>query len=79
MKKYRYYDVVVSICTETCRTDSYLICGGFSTDNEAMAYINKHGISESDYECRCRDDEAPYLEIEEHDINGQITNVITVD
>lgn len=78
MKKY-YYDVVVSICTETCRTDSDLICGGFETEDDAMDYINTHDISESDYECRCRDDETAYIEIEEHDIDGSLVSVITVD
>lgn len=78
MKKY-YYDVVVSICTETCRTDSDLICGGFETEDDAMDYINTHDISESDYEYRCRDDEVVYIEIEEHDINGSLVSVITVD
>lgn len=78
MKKY-YYDVVVSICTETCRTDSDLICGGFATEDDAMDYINIHDISECDYEYRCHDDETAYIEIEEHDADGNITNVITVD
>ena len=32
----RYFDIVASIYTETCRTNSYLVCGGFSTDEEAM-------------------------------------------
>ena len=40
-----YYDVVVSIYDESgkndIRIDSYLICGGFKTEDEAMDYINK--------------------------------------
>lgn len=75
----RYYDVVASICTETCRTDSYLISGGFNTEEEAMEYINLHNISEVDYYRYCRDDETSYIEIEEHNYDGEITNVITVD
>ena len=38
MEKY-YYDVVVSICTETERVGSDLICGGFKTEDEAMECI----------------------------------------
>lgn len=41
------YNVVVSIYEKTgannrCykRTDSYLICGGFDTKDEAMQYVN---------------------------------------
>ena len=74
-----YYDVVASICTETCRTDSHLICGGFDTENEAMYYINSHNISEVDYYRYCRDDETAYIEIEVHDDNGTVIEVITVD
>ena len=79
MEKY-YYDVVASICTETCRTDSYLICGGFDTEEEAMDYINKHNVSEVDYYKHCKDDETAYIEIEErNDEDGSIVCVITVD
>ena len=74
-----YYDVVASICTETCRTDSCLVCGGFNTEEEAMDYINKHNVSEVDYYCYCKDDETAYIEIEEHNADGSVTNVITVD
>ena len=74
-----YYDVVVSICSETCRTDSYLICGGFNTEEEAMNYIDTHGISEVDYYKYCKYDETAYIEIEEHEEDGSITNVITLD
>lgn len=73
------YDVVASICSETCRTDSHLVCGGFNTKEEAIDYINKNGISEVDYYSRCNDDETAYIEIEEHDENGNITDVVTVD
>lgn len=75
-----YYDVVASICTETCRTDSHLICGGFDTLEEAVEYINEHDISEEDYYKYCRDDETAYIEIERRNkINGTIYDVITVD
>ena len=74
-----YYDVVASICDETCRTDSHLVCGGFNTRNEAVDYINKNEISEVDYYKYCNDDETAYIEIEERDENGNITDVITVD
>ena len=74
----RYYDVVASICNETCRTDSYLISGGFYTEEEAREYINLHDVSEVDYYRYCRDDETAYIEIEERDDNGNIINVVTI-
>ena len=75
-----YYDIVASICTETCRTDSHLICGGFNTAEEAVGYIDAHNISEADYYSYCRDDETAYIEIEEHDaLSESIVSVITVD
>lgn len=74
-----YYDIVASICTETCRTDSHLVCGGFKTEDEAMEYIDSHNISEVDYYRYCRDDETAYIEIEEHDADGSVVGVITVD
>ena len=80
MKKYRYYDLVASICNETRRTDSYLIYSGFNTKEAAVEYINTHNISEVDYYKYCRDDETAYIEIEEHDsLSGTICDVITVD
>ena len=75
-----YYDVVASICDEYRRTDSRLICGGFSTDEEAINYINEHDISEEDYYWLCSEGETAYIEIERHnDVDGSISDVITVD
>lgn len=75
-----YYDVVASICTETCRTDSHLIFGGFNTEEEALCYIDEHNISEADYYKYCRDDETVYIEIERrNDTDGTICDVVTVD
>lgn len=74
-----YYDVVASICTETCRTDSRLICGGFSTDEEAINYINEHDISEEDYYWLCSEGETAYIEIERHNADGSISDIITVE
>ena len=80
MKRYYYYDVVASICDETCRTDCYLICGGFNTEYEAIEYINTHNVSEEDYYRFCKDNETAYIEIEKHDsLTGAIVEVITVD
>lgn len=74
-----YYDVVASICTETCRTDSYLICGGFDTLEEAMDYIQTHNISSVYYEFHCKDNETAYIEIEERDdLGGNIVDVFTL-
>lgn len=73
------YDIVASICNENCRTDSHLVCGGFKTEEEAVEYINSHDISEVDYYRYCREDETAYIEIEEHNEDGSIINVITVD
>jgi len=74
-----YYDVVASICTETCRTDNRFICGGFSTEEEAMDYINKNDISEEDYYWLCNEDEMAYIEIEVYNEDNSIIKVITVD
>ena len=75
-----YYDVVASICNETCRTDSHLIYGGFKTAEEALDYINMHDISESDYYNYCGDGETVYIEIERrNDIDGSFSDIITVD
>ena len=71
-----YYDVVASICTETCRTDSCLICGGFDTEEEAMSYINTRKVSEIDYYCYCKDDEVVYIDIEKRDENGELIDII---
>ena len=77
-KKKYYYDVVVSICTETERTDSDIICGGFATKEDAIKYINDNGISEVYYYYRCREDETAYIEIEERDDEtGAIVDIIT--
>lgn len=52
--KYQY-DVVASICKETRRTDSHLVCGGFNTLVDAIDYINRNNISEEDYYKYCKD------------------------
>lgn len=75
-----YYDIVASICSETRRTDSRLVCGGFNTAEEALNYINEHDVSEEDYYWLCNEDETAYIEIETHDaLSGTICDVITVD
>lgn len=74
-----YYDVVASICTETCRTDSHLIFGGFNTEEEAMDYINANNISEVDYYRYCNNDETAYIEIEVRNLDGSIVEIITLD
>ena len=78
VEKY-YYDIVASICTEICRTDSHLVCGGFKTEEDAVDYINKYNVSEVDYYKYCKDDETAYIEIEVRDNNSSIIEVITVD
>lgn len=76
-----YYDVVVSIYDESgkndIRIDSYLLCGRFKTEDEVMEYINNNEISECKY-C-CSDKEYSCIEIEEHNEDGTIASVITVD
>lgn len=75
-----YYDVVASICNETCRRDSHLICGGFDSEEEAMDYINEYDISEEDYYRFCNEGETVYIEIEvRNSLDGTICEVITVD
>lgn len=75
-----YYDVVVSIYeSEKCntRTDSELICGGFETEDEAEEYIRNNEINE--YKYTYSDEDYPVIEIEEHNNDGSITSVITID
>ena len=79
-----YYDVVVSIYeeigTNNCcdkRIDSHLICGGFKTEDEAMDYINNNEINE--YKYCYSDKEYPCIDIEEHNEDGSLAGVITVD
>lgn len=75
-----YYDVVASICTETHRIDSVLICGGFETEQDALRYIDEHGVSESGFYNLCNEDQTAYIEIEAHDDeSGTIVEVIAVD
>lgn len=75
-----YYDVVASICTETCRNYSDLICGGFNTEEEARDYIETHDISEVDYEYLCSDDETVYIDIEKRSIvDGSLVYIIDID
>lgn len=76
-----YYDVVCSVYEigEYCdsRIDSHLICGGFDTDDEAMEYINTHNCDVY----HDKRDKYIYteIEIEEHDDNGNVVSVVTVD
>lgn len=79
MSREWFYDVVASICTETCRTDCHMICSGFKTVEDAMGYINANDISEVDYYKYCRDDETVYIEIEERDEDNNLGYIITVD
>lgn len=74
-----YYDIVASICDEYSRTYSHLICGGFKTEKEAINYINAHNISEVQYYCFCKEDETAYIEIERHNADGSIGDIIMVD
>lgn len=75
-----YFDVVASICNETRITDSRLICGGFTTEEEALDYIYEHDISEEDYYWLCNENETAYIEIEVHDaLSGGIHDIITID
>lgn len=75
-----YYDVVTSICAETFRTDSYLIYGGFKTEEEAINYIKENEIFEEDYYTYCNNDEAAYIEIEKrNEADGSLVEIILVD
>ena len=75
-----YYDIVASICSETCRTDSRLVCGGFDTEEKAWNYINDNDVSEEDYYWLCNEGETAYIEIERrNDADGTLCDVITVD
>lgn len=80
-----YYDVVVSIYEKigsngNCydkRVDSHLLCGELETEDEAMEYVNKYDGNEYTY---CYSDkEYPCIEIEEHNEDGGISRVITID
>lgn len=75
-----YYNVVASICDEICRTDSYLVCGGFCSEEEAMNYINENDVSEGDYYKYCKDNEVVYIEIEKRrSFDGSIIGTTLVD
>ena len=73
------YAVVASIYNESCRTKSFLICDGFNTQEEALEYINTHGVYEDDYYWQCKDDEAAYIEIEERNTFNGFVSVVTLD
>ena len=78
MEEY-YYDIVVSFCTEHCREDCDIICGGFETEQAAMKFIEEYNVSEADYYSRCRDDETAYIEIEKRrDSDGSLVDITTV-
>ena len=79
INKKHYYDVVASIYDETCRTDSRLICGGFNTVEEAINYINEHDVSEENYYWLCVEGETAYIEIERHNIDGSISEIVVAD
>ena len=75
-----YYDVIVSIYEKigsNKRIDSHLLCGGFNTENGAMEYIDKYDWNE--YTHCYSDNEYPIIEIEEHNEDGSLLNVITID
>ena len=76
-----YYDVICSIYEECgsndIRVDSHLLCGGFNTEDEAMDYINTHDCSQ--YDNTCTKNRYPSIEIECHNEDGTIAEVITVD
>lgn len=77
-----YYDVVCSVYKESkngtdYRIDSHLLCGGFATDDDAMVYLNTHDFTE--YDDTGKDDLYTCIEIEEHNEDGSVARVITVD
>lgn len=77
-----YYDVVCSIYEITerdvdVRVDSHLICGGFETEDDAMEYIDTHDCTE--YNDVGKTNLYPCVEIEEHNEDGYVSCVITVD
>lgn len=74
-----YYDIVASIYDGHRRVDSRLICGGFSTDEEAVNHINENDIWEEDYYWLCNEGETAYIEIERHNADGSIGDIITVE
>ena len=84
VEKDKYYDVVCSVYeekgTNNCcdvRVNSYLICGGFVTKDKAIEYIDTHDCSIYDH--YCSKGQYPCIEIEEHDENGCVLSVVTVD
>ena len=75
-----YYDIVASICDETRRTDSHLVCGGFKTEEEAIDYINVNDVCEENYYKYCNNDETAYIEIEKrNNADGSLVEIILVD
>lgn len=73
-----YYDVVCSTYEKNnkcdVRIDSRLLCGGLNSEEEALQYIDTHNCEEDDnskvYQC---------IEIEEHNSDGAVMSVITID
>lgn len=72
-----YYDVVCSIykdeeCNE--RIDSHLLCGGFETETEAAKHIIDNDYN--GYKYCYSDEEYPCIEIEVHNENGELLEII---
>ena len=56
---------------------SAVVYNTFNTENEAMEYIDKYDWNE--YTHCYSDNEYPIIEIEEHNEDGSLLNVITID
>ena len=56
-----------------------MICGGFNTVEEAINYINEHDVSEENYYWLCVEGETAYIEIERHNIDGSISEIVVAD
>lgn len=79
MSRKWFYDVVVSIYTETCRTECFPIYGGFETEEEALNRINNDNILEADFREYCSENETAELEIEIRDEDNNLIDVIGVN
>ena len=78
------YDVVCSIYedrgTDTCQdilVDLHTLCSNLETKDDAMHYIVTHNCRQYDH-C-CTKNEYTSIEIEVHQNDGRIVEVITVD
>jgi hypothetical protein len=86
-----YYDVVLSVYqeigTNNCcdaRVDSHLLTGGFTTEDEAITFIDSDSCKKTANELNEKLslsalNRYSYIEVEENNDDGSLADVIAVD